>query len=187
METTKSLEIIQSMISESKQSMVRNSFHFILWAGLLVPAGMVEFFMRHTSFAWVVWPVMGVIGGIIATIYGKKESKRVGATTIGDRIMAYTWGGFVLTLVFAILYSVSLQQPPHALVLLLAGLATFINGGISNFRPFVWGAVALFLGAITCGFLVDAEYHSIVFAVSILFGYLVPGLQLRRLEHGKAE
>jgi hypothetical protein len=186
METSKSLEIIETMMLESRKSMVKNSFHFILWAGLLVPAALTEYLLRDTSYFWMVWPVMGAMGGIIAMIYGRRQRKEAGVATLGDRIISYTWGGFVVALVFAIVYSVSLHQSPHTLVFLLTSLAVFINGGISKFKPFIFGASALFVGAFLCGFVVPTEYHSLVFAASILLGYLIPGLQLRKVENGQA-
>ncbi len=187
METSKSIEIIENMMKESKRSLMRNSFFFILWAALLVPAGLMEFFLKETNFPGLVWPVVGIIGGIISTIYGRKESSRAGVGTFGDRITAYTWGAFGFALIWSIAFSVKSQYPPHAMILLLAGLATFINGGISNFKPFIYGAVILELGAIACGFFVEPVYHSLVFSLSILIGYLIPGIQLRKIENGQAQ
>lgn len=187
MESQKSLEIIQNMMNESKRSLVKNSFFFIMWAAILVPSGIIEYTLAGTKMAYFVWPVMALIGGIISTIYSKKESKRVGVSTFSDRISGYTWGGFGFALFFSIAFSIKIQFPPHALILMVAGLAVFINGGISNFKPFIFGAIALEIGAMVCGFLVDPIYHSLVFSASIFVGYLVPGISLRKLENEQAQ
>ena len=186
MESAKSLEIIEKMFNESRKSLSRNSFHFLLWGSLLVPAGIGEFLLRGTNFFWMVWPAVGILGGIVAIIYGIKEGKRVGVQSAGDRIMGFTWGGFGFTLIYAIVYSGMNHVPPHALILLTAGLATFISGGISKFNPFVWGGVVLGLGAVVAGFFVEPVYHSLVFSTSILLGYVIPGLMLRNIENGQA-
>ena len=186
METKRSMEIIESMMNESKRSLVRNSFFFLLWGALLVPAGIVEFLLSSTTYAPIVWPIAGVLGGIVSTIYGKRESKRVGVGTFGDRVSAYTWGGFGFGLMWSIAFSVKFEFPPHAMILMVAGLATFITGGTSNFKPFIWGAIAIEIGAIACGFVVEPIYHSLVFSASIFIGYLVPGIQLRKIENGQA-
>ena len=183
METAKSVEIIQNMMNESKKSLIRNSFFFILWALLLVPSGIVEYFLSETQKAWMVWPVMGIVGGIASMIYGKRESARVGVSTFSDRVTAYTWGAFGFGLIFSIALSLRLHFPPHAMILLISGMATFISGGISSFKPFVYGAITLAMGAILCGFIVEAIYHSLVFSASIFVGYLIPGIQLRKLEN----
>lgn len=183
MEPTKSLEIIERMLVETKKSLHRNSFYFLLWGILLIPAGVAEFMLYGESNFWMVWPAVGMLGGIISMIYGFKESKRAGTTTAGDRITSYTWGAFMFVLVFSIVYAVSNRLPPHALILMGAAMATFISGGISKFRPFVLGGILLALGAIACGFFVQPEFHSLVFSASILLGYVIPGLLLRKSEN----
>ena len=186
METTKSLEIIESMLMESRKSLHRNSFYFILWGALLIPAAIAEYFMQGQSNFWIIWPIIGITGGIISAIYGKKEDKASGVSTAGDRITSYTWGAFGFTLILAIAYSVYNHLPPQTLILMLAGSATFISGGISKFKPFIWGGVILEIGAVLCAFVIDAHYHSLVFAVSILAGYVIPGIILRKEEHGQS-
>jgi hypothetical protein len=42
MKATQSLEIIEAMLQESKKSLHRNSFYFLLWGLLMVPAGLAE-------------------------------------------------------------------------------------------------------------------------------------------------
>ena len=186
METTKSLEIIESMLKESRKSLHRNSFYFILWGILLIPAAIYEYLMQGSDNYWIVWPIVGILGGIISAIYGKREDKKSGVSTSGDRITNYTWGAFGFGLVFVIAFSIYNGIPPQALILMLAGSATFISGGISKFRPFVWGGIILEAGAILCAFVLDPEIHSLVFAASILAGYVIPGFILRKEEHGQA-
>lgn len=184
METTRSIEIIESMMSESKKSLAHNSFYFIFWGVVLLAAGIAEFFLFESSNFWIIWPSVGIGGGIISFIYGMKDGKRVGKETAGDRITAFTWGGFGFTLVLSIVFSVYNHLSPHALVLMLAGLATFISGGISKFKPFVYGAIALEIGAIVCAFFIEASMQGLIFAASMLFGYILPGIVLKKSENG---
>ncbi len=183
METTKSLEIIEAMMSESRKSLHRNSFYFLLWGILLVPAGIAEYLFRDMSFAWFVWPVVGVVGGIISMIYGNREAKRTGVQTSTDRITYFTWGAFLFGLAFSIVYAVSNNMMPHALILAFTAVATFISGGISKFQPFIWGGILIGIGAIICGFVLPGTYHPLVFSAAIFLGYVIPGLQLRKKEH----
>jgi hypothetical protein len=184
METTKSIEIIESMMLESKKSLAHNSFYFIFWGVLLLGAGVAEFFLFGTDNFWIIWPSVGIIGGIISFIYGIKDGKRAGMMTAGDRITAFTWGGFGFTLIFAIIFSLYNHLLPHALVLMLAGLATFISGGISKFKPFVYGAIALEIGAILCAFYIEPPFQGLIFAASMLVGYILPGVLLKKSENG---
>jgi len=183
MEPTKSIEIIESMLSETRKSLHRNSFYFILWGALLIPAGIAEYILYGKAYFWTIWPAVGILGGIISAIYGKKESERAGTKTAGDRITEYTWGAFVFTMIIGITYSVYNQLTPHVIILMLAGMATFISGGISKFKPFVIGGILLEVGAICCAFFVEPMYHSLIFSASILVGYVWPGLTLRKSEN----
>lgn len=186
METKQSLQIIESMFTESRKSLHKNSFYFILWGALLIPLGITESIFFGEKLLWVQWPIIGTIGGVISAIYGKKEDKRAGVTTMGDRITLYTWGAFGISMVIAIVYTVSNNLHPAAMILLLAASATFISGGISKFKPFVWGAGALAIGALLCAFYIQAQYHGLVFSSSLFLGYVIPGIMLKKSENGAA-
>ena len=66
METSQSIEIMANMIQASRKSLHKVSFYFILWGLLLVPAGIAEFLLRESGSAWMVWPIVGTLGGIIS-------------------------------------------------------------------------------------------------------------------------
>ena len=184
MNTSESIDIIERMFSESKKSLCKNSFYFILWGLIMIPVGIAESLLIGQPNFWLIWPIAGILGGFISMIHSRRESSKTNIYTTGDRITNYTWGGFGIALVFGILFSVYNQIPPHALVLILAGLATFISGGISKFTPFIWGALALGIGAILCAFFVPAQFQGYVSAASLLFGYVIPGFMLRKVENG---
>ena len=186
MKVVQSIEIIETMFMESKKSLRRSSFYFILWGLIMAPAGIAESLLIGKPNSWLIWPVIGVVGGLVSMIYGWKEEKRSGISTFADRIVGYTWGSFVFCLVLWIVYSVANQLPPHTIVLMLAGMATFITGGICSFKPFVWGGILIELGAISCAFFVPFEFQGYVSAISLILGYAIPGFMLRSIENDKA-
>jgi len=186
METTKSIEIIERMLAESKKSLYNNSFYFLLWGALLVPAGIAEFLLQGTPYPWLPWPIIGISGGIIAMVYGKRQGEKSGVGTAADRITWFTWGAFGFSLFFVIAFSAVNNMLPHTLILLLAGSATFISGGISKFKPFIWGGIVLGLGAILCAFVIEPRYQSLTFSLFFFLGYVIPGIILRKEEHGNA-
>jgi hypothetical protein len=186
METTKSIEIIERMLAESKKSLYNNSFYFLLWGALLVPAGIAEYLLQGTPYFWLPWPVVGTIGGIISMIYSKRQEAKNGLGTAADRITMFTWGAFGFSLFFVIAFSAINNMLPHALILLIAGSATFISGGISRFKPFIWGGVVLEIGAMLCAFVIEPSYQSLAFSLFIFLGYVIPGVILRKEEHGNA-
>ncbi len=183
MEPTKSIEIIEGMLLESKKSLHRNSFYFLVWGFLLVPAGIAEYYLQGKPLFMMIWPIVGMVGGVISMLYGRKESKRVGAETTGDRVTSYTWGAFLVTMFIGIGYTTYNGLSPHTIILLLAGMATFISGGISKFTPFVIGGILLQVAGIICAFVLEPSYHSLVFSAGIFVGYVIPGILLRRSEN----
>ena len=64
MDTAKSIEIIDQMLNESKKSLHRNSFYFILWGLILIPAALTDFFLYGEEASWIGWPVVSILGGI---------------------------------------------------------------------------------------------------------------------------
>ena len=187
MELTERLQIIEKMMNESKRSLHNYSIYFLIWGFVMAPAGIAEYFLHGSPYSWVVWPVAGVTGGIISGIAGYLQSKKAQVSTAMDRVISYTWLSFGFCLLFAIFYALHSGKPPHALVLMLAGGATFISGGISKFTPFIWGGLALEVAAIACGFFVEPIYHSLIFAAGIVLGYIIPGLLLRKEEYGEVK
>ncbi len=186
METTESIKIIERMLEESRNSLSKYSFHFILWALLLIPCGIVEWYFSDIEYRFMIWPIVSIIGGIIAAIYGYQQSKRESVKTLAGRVSGFVWGGFGICMVFCIFYSLSLNTPPYTLILLLAGAATFTTGGLSKFKPFIFGGVFLVIAAIVCGFIVAIQNQGLIFSAGLAGGYLIPGLLLRKKEYGQA-
>jgi len=185
MDTTKSIEIIEGMLQEGRKSLHRNSFYYILWGLLMAPAGIIEAYLHGSvQNSWIVWPIAGFVGGIISFIYGRKESQKSGANTAVDRITMFTWGAFGFSLLFVIAFSLYHGFAPHTLVLLIAASATFISGGVLKFKPFVYGGIAIAIGAIICGFFIDPSLQGYVFGLCLIAGYVIPGFTLRKSENG---
>ena len=159
---------------------------FLFYGGVLMSlAGLLDFLLFEKALYWVVWPIAGTLGGIISSIYGSREEKRHQVKSLGDRIMKYTWGGFLIFLVLGIVFSVVQGMSPSPIVLMLAAYATFISGGISKFKPLIYGAIALLIGAIITAFYVPATWHGLVFSISILLGYVYPGYMLKQKENAQ--
>ena len=179
-----SLAVISEMISVAKRSFVRMSYYFLLWGWLLLAAGLAEYVLGSVldqgKFAWLGWPVVGVLGGILAMLRGRKESQSAGVATYMDRVFMYLWGGFVLTLVLLIVTSVSQKMNPGPAVMLLTGLPTFVSGGVMRFRPLIVGGVVFWALGVLAYF--SGEYSSLLFCAAIAAGYLVPGYLLQKAE-----
>jgi hypothetical protein len=67
---------------------------------------------------------------------------------------------------------------PTPFILPVMGLATFVSGIMIRFNALIFGGVLFVLASVVSVFVPDI-YQLIVFAVSIVFGYLVPGYLLK--------
>ncbi|PCJ67667.1 MAG: hypothetical protein COA58_00595 [Bacteroidetes bacterium] len=187
MQTEKQLEIIEAMVQASRKSQQRNSFYYILWGIIMATVSIVEYYCASNNIIfWQIWPISGTLGGVISGIYGYREGKKSEVNTTTDLVSSYIWSSFMITLAFVITFTVVNHIHPHALVLALAGLATFASGGISRFKPLMLGGIALWIGAIICGFVVTDVNISIIYAISLVLGYVIPGLILRKKEINEA-
>ena len=136
MTPSQSLQLIQDMVRQAKQSFQKSNFYFLLWGVLFALAGVVDHLLMRSGVGlhWVVWPVMGVLGGIISGVHGAREGRRQGAMTWMDRVQMRLWGSYTVTLVLLIVAAVSWGRDPNPFVLLLTGLPTFVTGALIRFR-----------------------------------------------------
>ncbi|MBD81161.1 MAG: hypothetical protein CL840_19745 [Crocinitomicaceae bacterium] len=186
MKPEKSLEIIQSMMAEAKQSFHKVSPYFLIWGVLLVISGIAEHvivYQMGLKQGYAVWGIMGVLGGVISMWYSRKESKKQKVKTYYDLSHNYLWGGFGITLFLVILLSVWNRQNPTPYVLLLTGLPTFVTGGIAKFNPLKVGGIVFWVAGIL-SFFVAKEFTGLVFSGAIFLGYLIPGYLLYKQESG---
>jgi hypothetical protein len=129
-----SLQLIQSMISKTKQGMSDNSIYFLVWGWLTFFACTGQFLLKHIyqyEKHYLVWLV--VIIGIIFSIYqGRKEEKTSRAKTYIDDSIKYLWSGmaasfFVLGM---ILTKLGWETVVFPFFIMLYGLGTFVSGSI---------------------------------------------------------
>jgi hypothetical protein len=178
-----SLELIKDMIKRAKQSFFKVSFFYLIWGWLMFAASLGEFVLReliHYPNPWVTWPILSVIGGALSGWYGSKQDKTA-LPSFMDRVHSYVWGGYGILLFLTIGLCVTQGLNPSPFVLILTGLPTFISGGLTKFKPLLFGAVAFWiLGAIS--FFVGIYWVPLIYCLAMLVGYLIPGYLLRKEE-----
>ena len=148
-------------------------------------ATLFEYIMANTGRAngWMAWPILGSLGGIIAGVHGAREGKKQGASTFTDRVFMWVWISFTITMVILIVASVAMDQRPGPIVSILTGMPTFITGAILRFRPLQVGGVLFWVLGVLSLFVWPA-HGALLFGVALLFGYIVPGMLLKRQEDG---
>jgi hypothetical protein len=178
-----SLQLIQSMISKTKQNMSDKSIYFLVWGWITFIACTGEFVLKHIynyEKHYQVW-WLTVVGVIFSIWYSSKEEKtRKVKTYVGDSIK-YLWIGmgiayFVLSM---ILSKYGWDKIVFPFFIMLYGLGTFISGSILQFRPLVIGGLIASALAIAAVY-VEYDYQMLFGAAAILISYIIPAYMLRR-------
>jgi len=177
MSTERSLEIITLMIKESKETYKHHNFYFLLWGWLMISSSLAEYYLLSIDyeFHFLPWAVFSILGGIVSGIKGSRDKMK--HSTFADKIISYTWLGFVITMMITLIAVV--PSNPNPFVLLLAGLATFITGGITQFKGFIIGGIVFWIAAIV-SFQLDLQSSLLVYALAMFLGYIVPGYLLKK-------
>lgn len=177
-----SLQLIQSMISKTKQDMSDNGIYFLVWGWLTFFACTAQFILKHVyeyEKHYLVWSVI-VIGVIFSVYQGSKEDRKSRAKTYIGESMKYLWTGmgisfFVLSM---ILSKIGWAFSVFPFFILLYGLGTFVSGCILRFRPLIIGGIIAWGLAIGSVY-VSYDYQMLFGAAAILFSYIIPAYMLR--------
>lgn len=185
MNPQESLRLIDETIREAKRSFLRIHFYFLVWGLLFALAGVLSFTLMQAGspWHWVGWPAAGIIGGITAGVHGARAGRAQGVVTAMDRLHQWLWTCYTITLLLAIVGSFMVRTDPNPWVMLLSGLPTFVTGAMMRFRPLMVGGLVFWLLGILA-FYAGAPFSSLLFGVAMVLGYVVPGLMLKKQEHG---
>ncbi len=178
--TEESLAIITDMIRQTKRNVSGSAFHFILWGWVSVIGFTGHFLlMNYTDFAhpYAIWAI-AIPAWLISFFYGRKKARESRMYTYADKLIIWTWVAFTVCLVILI-FSGLFFQHLNALVLLLAGMATFITGLIIRYNPLIIGGSSLWVFA-AIALSLPYMYTFPVAAFAIICGYLIPGYMIRK-------
>ncbi len=177
-----SLQLIQSMISKTKQDMSDNSIYFLVWGWLTFFACTGQFVLKNIfqyEKHYLVWTV--IIIGIVFSIYqGRKEGKTKKVKTYIDDSIKHLWTGMAVSffVLGMILTKLGWGTSIFPFFIMLYGLGTFVSGSIIRFRPLIIGGILAWALAIGCIF-VSYDYQMLFGAAAILVSYIIPAYLLR--------
>jgi hypothetical protein len=174
-----SLQIITSMINQAKGNIKRNSFYFLLWGWIVVIANLGVFIMlklelSHPYYVWLI-----ALPAWILTMYRSYKSGRSGTNlTHLAKTNIWLWATYGITIVILIFFGYKLNYHINPLILLTTATPTFVSGIIIRFKPLIIGGVLFWLFGII-GFIVPFDYQTLIAALAITTGYLIPGYLLK--------
>ncbi len=181
---SESLQIITEMIGQAKRNMAKKgSFCFLLW-GWVVLLGNFGFYIiakyQLFPYPYVIWSI--TLPAIIVTvIYSMRQKQGSIARSQLDNIYMHLWMAILIAVVTVLIFMPKMNYSHNAVILLLAGLGTFVTGKLIKFNPLVIGGLALWIGAIIA-FNVPVIDQYLVGGFAIIVGYLIPGYLLKRAE-----
>lgn len=180
----KKLELISQMISSARNKFADDGFHLMLWGWLIILSCIVQFIMIEyvampTQSNWV-WLLMPIIGTPISIWYGYTKSKEAKVESYIDSFYKFIWIGFFISIAATVFVSVKFGHSPTAFIMILMGLMVFIAGVILSFKYLIAGSIIFWIGAILLAFNPNDALQLLIFALSVLGGYIIPGMLLRR-------
>jgi len=175
-----SLDLISSMIAQTKGNVDRNSFHFLLWGWTILFANLgVYSLLEFTDVKnpFMIWAIT-IPAAIASGIYGARQERNAVVSTHLDVIYKWIWIGYAVTTFTIVFFGNTINYQINPVVLTWAAVPTFVGGVILKFKPLKFGGIALWVLGIAA-FLVPNENQFLISALAIALGYLVPGYMLR--------
>jgi hypothetical protein len=186
-----SLQIIQKSIANIRRNMRDGAFYFILWGWALILAALTHFgvmlyFIKNKLHGewWIsvaIWMFYVLIAFIWQNIKISRESRSTMVKTSLDRLFGIVWYSSGMVFGLIIFFSVKLQIIPVPFILAVTASATFISGMLIKFRPIILGGIVFALASVISVFF-GGMGQTLVVAVSLILGYLIPGYMLRNIK-----
>lgn len=140
-----SLELITSMINDTRNRLARNSgTPFLIWGYTTVAVSVLNYILirsHYQNFAGWSWLLTPLIGWIGMLIYTKKDK---GATNYIDRVISIIWTVIGISFLWVMFASIFYHTPILFFTILMAGIGTTMTGFIiSDKTTKICGIVAM--------------------------------------------
>ena len=179
------LASIREVVDRAREERMQNSDIFVFWGVILVLCAVATLTGDALGWpwGWVSYPVACTLGGIWTGWVAFKRG--LTRDTYGGRIEGALWGAVGLAMTVFLFGGLTSEVLPLEAVTpaisCLAGVALTTSGTVFKTPLLTYSGLAFILLSGPCFFLTwQAQYA--VFAVALVFGYIIPGLILMRRE-----
>lgn len=179
------IRIIEDALKHTSAENTGAAYYYILWGCCLFLFFLLQFLGRSNpsqpvaqavSLSWMVFP----LGGLLSYLHNRKDKKEEKIVPLYERFYTFVWGGVGLAL--GAVSACSLFKFPEFYIIttaLLFGLASFITGGVTKFRPSViGGAICIVCAAIAIDLPIDIK--CLAGAAGMLSACIVPGVLMKK-------
>lgn len=173
-----SLDLINEMISKAKKSYTTKGIAPMVWGSLILFCGLVNWVEIHYKKSFGdVWLL--TLFALIPQIYFSIKEKRSKSFIAYNEIaINYIWIAFSISIFITSFYfAYFIRGHVSPLIMMLFGIPTFIIGGMSNFKPMVFGGIFCWIMSVISMHTIE-EVNVLLMAVCGLFAWLIPGIIL---------
>ena len=195
-----SLAIINEMIDRARNNIQKRSANSLIYNGYAVAfVAILNFILLYLlpeadkNWSFSVWWLM-VPSFFISRYVKNKATRSAIVKTQIDGIIGSLWNGFAISIVvlLSILFSLSfIFQTWHYFavitptIMIMTAFAEFGMAKACRFKPFLWGAIGFWAGAVLCCFftyfvLRRGDIQFLVLALCMILGFVIPGYQLNK-------
>jgi hypothetical protein len=175
-----SLDLITSMINEAKGNVRSDSFYYLFWGWVLIVAHLGSFTLSKIEFAYpfAIWLII-IPAWIVSFVYGSRQTKiQNRSTTHLEKINITLWVSFGTLAIVIPFFGAFINYQINPIILLMGSITTVASGVILKFKPLMLGGLVFFVAGLV-SFFFSHEQQSLIAALTIALGYLVPGYMLK--------
>jgi hypothetical protein len=192
------LAIIDEMINRARNNVQKGSANSMIFNGYAVGiVALLNFLLLHIlpgsekNLSFFVWTLM-IPAGVIDHFIGRKQDRMATVRTQIDDIIRWLWRGFTVSVIIliAILLAFTFVKSPWfsflftPVIMLFIAIVEFGMAKATRFKPFYWGAINFWVGAVLCllsyVILKRGDLHFLILAACMVAGFIVPGNILNR-------
>ena len=129
---------------------------------------------------YLVW-LIAIPAAIASIWYGFKKSTTTQVTSHLDKVYTSIWIGIIVMIIICLIFMSRINYNHNPIILLFAGLGTFVSGILMKYKPIIIGAIVLWTGACS-GLLCSVSDQQLISGVAVFLGYLIPGYMLKKVE-----
>jgi len=195
------LTLISEMIKQARNNFRKGSGNSMIFYGLLV--SVIAFIQVMLAFIFTksginpnqtnwIWCLM-IPAIYVGHLIDKKVERESLVKTHIDSIMSSTWSGYLysiimfLLVIFCIGFGKKMYDLFYLLIpitLILIGFAEFVSSKCYRFKPYLYGAIVMWMGALACIALmwISSPILSqlLILALCMFFGFVIPGYKLNK-------
>ncbi len=175
-----SLKLINEMIGKAKKSYVTKGTASIVWGSVIMICSLVTWSQVHYKYnlGIDIW-LLTIVALISQIFFSVKESRNRNFVSYEREPIAYSWMAFGISIFILTLYVSTHSQRGEgsSLFMMLYAIPTFITGGITKFKPMIFGGVFCWVAAVVSIY-TAIETDLLLMAACGFFAWLIPGLIL---------